>query len=126
MDRVFWLFEKKKKGYIQELISTLKKGETFKLNFPNLKRDYISTEQAAKLITRLFYKKINGSFNVCGKSLTLKKSKLALKELKSGKIIYGKSKKVNNIYGEAKEFQILTFKSYNVERDLVKYLRIFY
>jgi len=106
--RVFWLFGKKeKKGrYIQEMISTLRKNRSFKLNFPNLSRDYISTEQAAKLIVKIILdKKIGRAFNVCnGKSIALEKiSKIALKELKLGKIIYGKNKEFNSIFGEVKK-----------------------
>lgn len=130
--RIFWLFGKKeKKGrYIHEMLSSLKKNKTFNLNFPNLKRDYMSTEQAAKLIVQIILeKKLNGAFNVCsGNSITLKKiSKIALKELKLGRITYGDNKKTNTIYGAVKKISnIRIFKTYDVERDLIRYIRNFY
>ena len=130
--RIFWLFGKKeKKGrYIQEMISSLKKNKSFKLNFPNIRRDYISTEQAARLIVRIVLEeKVNGAFNVCsGKSIQLKKiSEMALKELKSGRIIYGENKETNTVYGEVKKISNITgFKTYSVESDLTKYIKNFY
>ncbi len=130
--RIFWLFGKneKKERFLKNMISMFRKNKNFFLEYPSIKRDYISTEQAAKLIVDIIFKKKNGqSFNVCnGKSLSLKEiAFITKKQIKSGKLILSNNKYDNEIIGETKKIsKFKNYKNYNVKEDLINHINHFY
>lgn len=123
--RIFWLFGKNEKSgrFFYEMVSKLKKNKKFVIENPLIKRDYISTRQAAKLIVDIIFKKKGGqSFNVCnGKSISLKEiARVVKNKINKGEIVLKKNLEENSVEGDVKKLlDLKNYKNYSLRKDII-------
>ena len=105
------------------MVSKLKKNKKFVIENPLIKRDYISTRQAAKLIVDIIFKKRGGqSFNVCsGKSISLKEiANFVKNKINKGEIVLKKNLEKNSVSGDVKKLLgFKNYKNYSLRKDII-------